>query len=453
MDINKITNNYQFPSDFIWGAATASYQIEGAYDEDGRGLSTWDIFSRIPGKVVNGDTGDVACDHYHRTKEDIALMKKIGIKNYRFSIAWPRIFPSGEGEINQKGLDYYSTFVDDLLAAGITPFVTLFHWDLPQALQDKYEGWKSRKVAELFGQYAHVVSEALGDRVKNWATINEIMCFTILAHDLDMHAPGGKKDKAYTAETIHNALLGHGYAMKAIKKNHSDAKVGIVENLSAPWPYHNTKEDIEAARKAWEFSNGQRLFPLFTGKYNKEAFDFMGIPLPPVEKGDMELISQKMDFIAYNYYNHPPVRAVSKAPGVEQVPLPKAYPRTDMDWPITPDALYWTLLFTKDFFGDIPIYITENGMAAADQVEEDGTIQDTDRVEFLRTHLRACQRAIEEGVNLKGYYVWSLMDNFEWSYGYTKRFGIIRVDYDTQKRTVKESGKYYSAVMKENRVL
>lgn len=454
MKANKLKKTFVFPQNFTWGAATASYQIEGAWNEDGRGMSTWDVFSRIPGKVLNGDTGDVACDHYHRTEEDIGLMKEMGLRNYRFSIAWPRIQPDGEGPVNHKGIDFYSRLVDDLLAAGIEPLVTLFHWDLPQALQDKYEGWYSRKTAELFGDYARIMGEALGDRVKRWATINEIMCFTILAHDLDMHAPGGKKEKAYTNQTVHNALLGHGLALKSLREVCPRAEVGIVENLDAPWPYYHTDDHIAAAREAWKSQNAQRLFPLFTGEYYEEGFARHAGPLPRIEPGDMALISQPMDFIAYNYYNHPPVRANEEKPGgYEKVPMPEAYPRTDMGWPITPDALYWSLIFTKEFFGDIPVYITENGMAAADKVEADGSIQDTDRVEFLRTHLRACHRAIESGVNLRGYYVWSLMDNFEWSLGYAKRFGVVRVDYDTQKRTIKESGRYYSRVMKENRVL
>ncbi|MDC7220454.1 MAG: GH1 family beta-glucosidase [Spirochaetales bacterium] len=448
-----LQNSYRFPGDFIWGAATASYQIEGAYDEDGRGLSTWDVFSRLPGKVRNGDTGDVACDHYHRYKEDVALMKELGLKHYRFSVAWPRILPEGEGEVNQKGLDFYSDLVDELLAAGIEPLITLFHWDLPQALQDKYEGWGSRRTAELFADYTRIVVRHLGDRVKRWATINEIMCFTTLAHREDQHAPGGKRDKAYTNQTVHNALLGHGMALKVIKEECPQAQVGIVENLMAPWPYYRTEEDLKAARKAWKDMNGQRLMPLFTGVYDEEAFKRAGEPLPKVEEGDMELISQKMDYIAYNYYSHPPVRAAQNEWGFELVQMPEAFSRTDMDWPITPEALYWSLIFTKELFGDIPIYIAENGMAAADKVEEDGSIQDGDRVEFLRNHLRMCHKAIEDGVNLKGYYVWSFMDNFEWAFGYSKRFGIVRVEYDTQKRTVKESGRYYSLVIKENRVL
>ncbi|MDC7224770.1 MAG: GH1 family beta-glucosidase [Spirochaetales bacterium] len=447
------TKKYAFPRDFIWGAATASYQIEGAYNEDGRGMSTWDTFSRIPGKVVNGDTGDKACDHYHRYKEDVALMKELGLKHYRFSLSWSRILPNGEGQVNRKGLDFYSDLVDELLAAGIEPFITLFHWDLPQTLQDKYDGWGSRKTAELFAEYTRIVLRSLGDRVKRWATINEIQCFTQLAHDLDWHAPGGLRDKSYTNQTVHNALLGHGLALKAIREECPQAQVGLVENLLCPWPYYNREEDIDAARTAWKEMNAQRLLPLFTGEYDRDAFAKGAGPLPKIEPGDMELISQPMDFMGYNFYTHVPVKAAAHGKGYELVTLPEAFPRTDLDWPITPDALYWGLLFTKEIIGDIPLFIAENGMAAPDKVEKDGSVQDGDRVEYLRTHLRMCQQAIEAGVNLKGYYLWSLMDNFEWAYGYSKRFGIIHIDYETQKRTVKESGRYYSQVIKENRVL
>jgi len=444
---------YQFPDDFIWGAATASYQIEGAYNEDGRGMSTWDVFSRQPGKVLNGDTGDRACDHYHRTKEDIALMKELGLKNYRFSIAWPRILPDGEGRVNQKGLDFYSRLTDDLLAAGIEPLVTLFHWDLPQTLQDRYGGWKDQTVSRLFGEYSDVVTKALGDRVKRWATINEILCFTTLAHREDMHAPGGKESPQVTNQTVHNALLGHGLALQAIRKNVPGGIAGLVDNLDAPWPLLSEEPHVGAARKAWKDRNSQRLFPLLTGRYDEEAYRRHYGPLPRYTDEEMKIISAPTDYIGYNFYNCPPVRAAENEAGFENVPLPEAYPRTDMGWPITPEALYWTLKYTREFFEDLPVYITENGMAAADRVEEDGTIQDIDRIEYLRSHLKACHRAVTEGVNLKGYYQWSLMDNFEWSFGYSKRFGIIRVDYETQKRTIKESGRWYSRVMAANRIL
>ncbi len=444
---------YLYPSDFIWGAATASYQIEGAYNEDGRGMSTWDTFSREPGRVLNGDTGDIACDHYHRTKEDIALMKEMGLKNYRFSIAWPRIMPTGEGEVNQKGLDFYSRLVDDLLEAGIEPLITLFHWDLPQALQDKYGGWKSKEVSRLFAEYADVVTKALGDRVKRWATINEIMCFTILAHEADVHAPGGKEPKAVTNQTVHNALLGHGLALEKIRANVPDAIAGIVENLSAPWPLLTEEPYLTAAGTAWKYKNSQILFPLMTGRYDREIFERQFGPLPEYTEEEMKKIGAPIDYIGYNFYFGTPVRADDNVKGYRDIEMPAAFPRTAMGWEINPEALYWSLRYTKEYFGDIPVYITENGMAADDKVEEDGSVQDIDRISYLRSHLKSMHRAIEEGINLKGYYVWSLMDNFEWALGYSKRFGVVRVNYETQERTVKESGRYYSRVMAANRVL
>lgn len=448
-----MAQQYKFPTDFIWGSATASYQVEGAYNEDERGLSTWDTFSHQPGRVEQGHNGNEACDHYHRTKEDIALMKELGLKHYRFSIAWPRIMPDGEGEVNQKGLDFYSTLVDDLLSAGIEPLVTLFHWDLPQALQDKYGGWKSKEVSQLFAAYADVVTKALGDRVKRWTTINEIMCFTVLAHKEDRHAPGGKEPAAVVNQTVHNALLAHGLAMEVIRKNVPQAQVGLVENLLSPWPLMTEEVHINAAKQAWREMNSLILFPLMTGKYDKEIYERQFGPLPEFSEEEMKIISAPMDYIGYNFYFGNPVRYADNKKGYELVKLPKAHPRTDMDWEICPEALYWTLKYSKEFFGDIPVFITENGMAAPDQLEEDGSIQDIDRISYLRSHIKSCHRAIEAGVNLKGYYLWSLMDNFEWAYGYTKRFGIIHVDYETQKRIIKESGKYYSRVMANNRVL
>ncbi len=444
---------YRFPENFIWGAATASYQIEGAFNEDGRGLSTWDTFSRQPGRVYGGHTGEIACDHYHRTAEDIALMKELGLKSYRFSVAWPRIMPDGEGQVNTRGLDFYSRLVDDLLAADIEPLITLFHWDLPQTLQDRYGGWKSKQVSSLFADYADVVTRELGDRVKRWATINEIMCFTILAHKEDRHAPGGKEPEKIVNQTIHNALLGHGMALEKIRHNVSGAIAGIVENLEAPWPLMEEEPYLDAARKAWKIKNLQRLFPLMTGIYEEEVYTRNFGPLPDYTEQEMKIISAPMDYIGYNYYTCPPVKPAENPNGFTDVILPEAYPKTDMGWDITPEAIYWSLKFTKDYFGDIPVYITENGMAAPDQVEEDGTVQDIDRISYLRSHLKSLHRAVDEGCPLKGYYLWSLMDNFEWALGYSKRFGIIHVDYETQKRTIKESGRYYSRIMAVNRVL
>lgn len=444
---------YNFPADFTWGSATASYQIEGAWQEDGKSESTWDRFCRIPGKVINGDTGNMACDHYHLYKEDVALMKSIGLKNYRFSIAWPRVIPGGEGAVNQKGLDFYNRLVDELLAADIEPLITLFHWDLPQILQDRYGGWKDKKTAQLFADYSDVVTRSLGDRVRKWATINEIMCFTTIAHGEDRHAPGGLEEEKIVNQTVHNALLGHGLAAQVIRKNVKNSYLGLVDNNDASWPVIDTEENRAAARKAWKDKNSQRLFPMMTGEYDTEAYKRNFGEMPEYTAEEMKIISTPVDYIGINYYSCLPVEAAENTAGYRVIEVPEKYPRTDMSWPITPDAMYWNLMHLKEFFPETPVYITENGMAADDRVSADGTVRDYDRIEYLRSHLRACHRAIEEGANLKGYYLWSLMDNFEWAWGYSKRFGMIRVEYDTQRRIVKESGKYYSRVMKENRVL
>ena len=297
------TNLFTFPKDFIWGAATASYQIEGAANEDGRGPSVWDTFCRQPGRIANNDTGEKACDHYHLYKEDVQLMKKTGLKAYRFSIAWPRIFPKGEGKINQKGIDFYNRLIDELLKNDITPFVTLFHWDLPQALEDRYGGWRSKEVSRLFSEYAEVVTKHYSDRVENWITINEIMCFTILAHKLDVLAPGKREPDKVTNQTVHNALLGHGLAVNAIRQSAKLApRIGIVENLVATWPLHDTQEHIDAARKAWIDKNQQRLFPLFTGRYSDELLHELGPDTPEYTPEEMKIISSQCDFIGYNYY-------------------------------------------------------------------------------------------------------------------------------------------------------
>ncbi|MDC7232630.1 MAG: GH1 family beta-glucosidase [Spirochaetales bacterium] len=448
-----MSKEFKFPADFTWGSATASYQIEGAWQEDGRSECTWDRFCRRPGKVIGGDTGNNACDHYHLYKEDVALMKELGLKNYRLSTAWPRIIPDGEGAVNQKGLDFYSRLVDELLGAGIEPLITLFHWDLPQVLQDKYGGWKSRKTADLFADYADVVSRHLGDRVKRWATINEILCFTTLAHRDDVHAPGGAEGMDVANQATHHALVGHGLATRVLRKNVPGAIIGLVDNNDASWPVLDTPEHKKAARKAWKDRNAQRLFPIMTGEYDEEAYVREFGKLPEYTAEDMKIISEPTDYFGINYYSAAPARAADNAAGYELVEVPKAYPRTDMGWPVTPDALYWNLMYMKDFFPEMPVYITENGMAAADSISEDGRVYDYDRIEYLRSHLRSCHRAIEDGANLKGYYLWSLMDNFEWAWGYGKRFGMIRVEYDTQKRIPKESARYYSQVMAENRVL
>lgn len=444
---------FEFPENFTWGAATASYQIEGASNEGGRGPSTWDTFCEEPGRVINGDSGAVACDHYHRWQDDIGLMKELNLQAYRFSLAWPRILPEGDGKPNAEGIAFYDRLIDGLLESGIDPWVTLFHWDLPQSLQDRFGGWRSRETVDRFADYATLVAGKFGDRVKNWFTINEIICFTSVAHDKDEFAPGGLLPKKETNQTVHHALLGHGKALQAIKSVHPEARVGLVENLSPVWPLYEKEEHIEAARKAFYDRNVQRLFPALTGRYDEEAYIRAFGDMPDVQDGDMEIIGTKADLIAYNYYSGAPVVAADNVSGYEEVRLPSGYPRTDMGWGITPRGLYWTLRFSADYFPGMDTYVAENGQAAADREERDGSVMDLDRLEYYRSHLEMCSRANSDGANLKGYFAWSLMDNFEWAHGYSKRFGLVRVNYRSQERTIKASGRYYADVIKANRVL
>ncbi len=445
---------FTFPEDFIFGAATASYQVEGAVNEDGRGLSVWDTFSRLPGRVWNNDNGDVACDQYHLYKEDVKLMKDLGLQAYRFSIAWPRVFPEGEGKPNPKGLDYYHRLIDELLKNDIKPFVTLFHWDLPQALEDKYGGWRSKEVSKIFADYTAYVVENLKDKVEYWATMNEIVCFTILAHQYDRHAPGKIESRKVTNQTVHNALLGHGYGVRAIRENGGkNAKAGIVENLHTTWPVYESPEHIEAAKKAFYFLNQQILFPFMTGNYSENWLKYIGDDKPDYTEEEMKIIGSPLDFVGLNIYSGHVIRSKDNEHGYEELKYPEGFPKTYMDWPITPKSLYASLKFFKEYFGDIPIYITENGMAEKDVETKEGEILDIGRVEYLRQHLEMASRAISEGVNLKGYFVWSLLDNFEWTHGYDKRFGIVRVNYSNMKRTVKLSGEFYRDVIKNRKVL
>ena len=444
-------SNYNFPKNFTWGAATASYQIEGAVNDDGRGKSIWDAFCDEPGRVVNGDSGNPACDHYNRWKSDIGLMKQINLSAYRFSLAWPRIFPNGDGPPNNKGIDFYNHLIDGLLEAGIEPWITLFHWDLPLSLQQRFGGWHSRETAKYFADYAAFCVDKFGDRVKHWFTMNEIFCFTKLAYHLDHHAPGGNLDLKIVNQITHNALLGHGMAVRAIRDIRGDLQVGLVENLNGVWPLWETTENIEAAKQAFRDLNMQRLFPALTGKYDKSSYEKNNGILPEISDGDMEIIGTPTDFIGYNFYTATPI--VSSDSGWKRVSVPEDYPRTDMGWPITPEGLYWTIKFSSEYFPSLPIYITENGSAEQDKEEQNGSILDVGRIEYYRTHLTACSRASSEGAPLAGYFAWSLMDNFEWAFGYTKRFGLIRVNFRTQERTIKASGKYYAAVVKAGQVL
>jgi beta-glucosidase len=449
--------NLRFPAHFTWGAATASYQIEGAWNEDGKGPSIWDTFSHEPGRVKNDDTGDIANDHYHRWQEDIDLMKSLGLKAYRFSISWPRVLPLGQGAINAAGLDFYDRLVDGLLAAGITPYVTLFHWDLPQALQDR-GGWANRAIVDDFAAYTEVVASRLGDRVKHWITLNEPHVFCYVGYFYGAHAPG-TKNLVEANQASHNALLAHGRSVSVIRALWPDASVGITLNLSLSYPASDMPGDRLAARTAESQHNRWFLDPLYGRGYPQEIWSFFGDTVPVVEPGDMDIIAVPTDFLGINYYSNHFERSVStEASGFGFSSLnteelrSAGYEVTEMGWPIMPDGLRELLVSVHNEYRPRALYITENGAAFDDKVEE-GAVHDPRRVSYLHEHFAAARRAISEGVPLRGYFAWSLMDNFEWAEGYGKRFGIVYVDYETQQRIPKDSARYFQRVVQANEVV
>lgn len=439
-----------FPGNFTWGTATASYQVEGAVSEDGRGESIWDRFSHTPGKVYNGDTGDIACEHYHRYRQDIALMKEMGIKGYRFSIAWPRIFPEGNGKLNTKGLDFYDRLVDELLRNGIDPMVTLYHWDLPQALQD-IGGWANRDTAEYFAQYAETVFKSLGDRAGKWITHNEPWVAAFVGNLQGRHAPG-LMDFPLAVQVSHNLLLSHAKAVKAYRAmNFKNGKIGITLNLNPIYPASQTSEDMEAARVADGYSNRWFLDPVLKGGYPEDMMALYREKLnsPVIEPGDMKCISDSpSDFIGVNYYSRKVIKNSEADPVLRFKEIqPEGSGYTDMNWEIYPQGLHDLLTRIKQDYNNPVIYITENGAAFKDDRLENGIVRDDARRAFLEGHFEAALRAIKDGVRLEGYYVWSLMDNFEWAHGYNKRFGLIYVDYKSQKRIWKNSGLWYKAFL------
>ncbi len=436
------------PADFTWGVATAAYQIEGAVTEDGRSPSIWDTFSHTPGTIDNGDTGDVACDHYHRAPEDIGLIKQLGADAYRFSIAWPRVVPGGDGPVNKAGLDFYDRLVDGLLEAGVTPFATLYHWDLPQTLQDR-GGWTVRETSEHFAAYASHVVERLGDRVKDWATLNEPLCSAWIGHLEGRMAPG-LTDLTAAVRASYHLHLGHGLAVRAIRAASSDARVGIVNNLSPIEPASASEPDLAAARRADGHINRWWLDPVLGRGYPQDMVELYGVELPE-RPGDLETIAAPLDWLGLNYYFRQIVTADpdGPAPHAKQVPVPGAR-LTHMDWEVHAAGLERLLLRLTGEYGVQRIYVTENGSAYEDVVAADGSVHDPERVRYLEEHLAACARAVGKGAPLAGYFAWSLMDNFEWAYGYDKRFGLVHVDYATQRRTVKSSGRRYAELVREH---
>ena len=441
-----------FPDDFVWGAATASYQIEGAWNEDGKGESIWDRFSHTPGKVEGGDTGNVACDHYHRWRDDVALMEKLGLDAYRFSISWPRILPAGRGEVNQAGIDFYSQLVDALLEAGIEPYVTLYHWDLPQVLQDA-GGWAERMVVDAFVEYANVISQALGDRVKNWITLNEPWVSAFLGYEHGIHAPGHTNlDEAIAAS--HHLLLSHGKAVPVIRQNCPDAKVGITLNLGPQVPASPSVADRKAATWTDGYINRWFLDPLVGRGYPQDMVKGWNNSMEFLQDGDLDEIAVPLDFLGVNYYTRGINRSseISEEKNAPQTVFPNDE-HTEMDWEVYPEGLYDTLGRLHFEYNFPAIYITENGAAFPDEVDADNKVDDPARLSYIKRHLEMVNKSIQIGVPMKGYFVWSLFDNFEWALGYSKRFGIIYVDYATQERIVKSSGLWYRDVIAQNRVV
>ena len=429
--------------DFLWGTATAAYQIEGAYNEDGKGPSIWDTFAHTPGKIERGETGDVACDHYHRWANDVDLMAQLGMRAYRFSIAWARILPQGRGAVNAAGLAFYDRLVDGLLARGITPFITLYHWDLPQALQER-GGWQNRDTAYSLIDYADVVTRRLGDRVKHWLTLNEPYISAYNGHVSGTHAPGLQSLPLYYP-TTHHLLLGHGLALQPIRENVPDAKVGIAFSLGEMQPATDRSEDIEAMSLADDFQNGAYLDAVLRGRY--PASISAAMPDDLIQNGDMAIISGKTDMVGINYYMRLLARAHKDAPGFVIAPWPPG-PRTEMGWEQYPQGMgYWVRRIARDF-PDHDIYITENGAAFPDVVDDDNRVNDPQRIAFLRDHTRAALEAMADtNARLKGYFVWSLLDNFEWALGNRTRFGLIHTDFTTQERRIKASGRWYTRLI------
>jgi beta-glucosidase len=453
-----------FPAGFTWGAATAAYQIEGAATEDGRGPSVWDTFSHTPGKVRGGDTGDVACDSYHRYAQDADLIKSLGLSTYRFSISWPRIFPTGEGPLNQAGLDYYKRLLDTLAERGISAAATLFHWDTPQSLQDK-GGWASRDVALRFADYAAVVGEALGDRVSQWITLNEPHVVAHNGHRIGVHAPG-LTDNATAVAVTHHLLLGHGLAAQALRSViPAGTDVGITLSLTPVRLGTDADEALQHAALVTDASmNGLFLDPLLFGRYPEHAQPDVLPPAGLVHDGDLATIATPLDFLGVNYYRPIHLRHGDPArllrdeepalPGLDGIVQfdPDGLEHTNMGWLIDPEGLYELLLRVSKDAPGLPLYITENGRAAEDYLGTDGVINDLERIKFLHQHLHAAARAVRDGANLVGYYVWSLLDNFEWGYGYQKRFGVVFVDFATGTRIPKASSAFYASVAGANAV-
>ena len=428
-----------FPTGFTWGAATAAYQIEGAAGEDGRGESIWDRFCAAGGKVRNGDSGAVACDFYHLYRDDVELMRELGLNGFRLSVSWPRIVPQGRGAVNPAGLDFYDRLVDELLAAGIDPFVTLYHWDLPQALEDR-GGWPERETVDAFAEYVEVVVARLGDRVRHWITHNEPRVAAWLGYGWGMHAPGRTSEREALA-AAHHLLLSHGRAVEILRRDSPDAQVGITLDVFPVYPASEEEHDVEAARHFDGMHNRWFLDPVFRGAYPADMLEHFGPNAPQVKRDDLVRIAAPLDFIGVNYYRREVV-ARSENGGARTVHMPDS-DYTDMGWEVSPEGLYDLLKSLADDYGPEAIYVTENGAAYGDLRAHDGSVRDPERQDYLEEHINVIGRAIGDGVPIAGYFVWSFLDNFEWAHGYSKRFGIVFVDYPTLARIPKSSFYWY----------
>ena len=446
-----------FAKDFVWGAATSSYQIEGTGRDSGKGQNIWDVFTKEPGRVYEGHTGDIACDHYHRFREDVAYMKELGLKGYRFSIDWSRVLPEGTGKVNEKGIDFYNALIDELLEQEIEPYITLYHWELPYEIY-KRGGWMNPEIVEWFGQYARLVAERFSDRVKYFFTLNEPQCFVGLGFLQGCHAPGVKAPLRDTFEMAHNALKAHGRAVQMLRAyGKQNVQIGYAPTSGMCYPEKETPKDIEAARKAlfalpddlsnWTWNVSWWSDPVILGKYPEEGMKKYEKYLPVITDEDMKLISQPIDFYGQNIYNGRCIRMGTDG-RPEEVRRPAGFPKTATNWPVTPEALYWGPKFLYERYRK-PIYITENGMACHDTVSQDGKVHDPNRIDFLARYLKNLKRAAEE-IDIRGYFQWSLMDNFEWDKGYAERFGIIYVDFETQERIWKDSAYWYRDLIRRN---
>jgi len=444
-----------FPSGFIWGTATSAYQIEGAVNEDGRGPSIWDVFSHTPGKIADNTNGDRANDHYHLYKDDVRLIKDLGVKAYRFSIAWPRVFPQGDGAPNPKGLDFYNRLIDELLSNGIEPWATLYHWDLPQSLQDRFGGWQSSTTSKAFGDYAGYVTERLSDRVRNFFTLNEAGRFLNFGYGWAIDAPGLKLPAGELNQARHHVVLGHGLAVQAIRaRARAGTKVGLAENIAACVPAIDTPENVRATEIATRELNAGILGVILEGRYTDHFLKFAGKDAPKFTADELKIIGAGIDFVGLNIYA-PQFYIVAKdeSPGFHVLPFPASFPHMSSDWlRIGPETAYWVPRLTAKVWKTDTIFITENGTSSEDKVNADGQVYDLDRIMYLRNYLTQLQRAISEGVPVRGYFLWSLMDNFEWIFGFEKRFGLYHVNFETQQRIPKLSASFYRNVVAKNAV-